>query len=52
MDASRWQGLLGVMTDRWGCRFISGLFLQARWPAGPDGFRWPAPHFSWELEAL
>jgi hypothetical protein len=32
------QELLGVMTDRLGCRFISGLFCRPK-PAGPDGFR-------------
>jgi hypothetical protein len=34
MDASRWQGFLRVITDRRGCRFISGLLMQAEacWP--------------------
>ena len=32
------QGLFGVMSDRLGCRFISGLFCRPE-PAGPDGFR-------------
>jgi hypothetical protein len=32
------QELFGVMTDRLGCRFISGLFCRPK-PAGPDGFR-------------
>lgn len=32
--------------------FISGLDAVGLSAAGPDGIRWPAPHFSLELKAL
>src|ERR1700686_5819172 len=44
MDASRWQGSLDVMTDRLGCRSISGLLMQAA-ACGPSHVGRPCATF-------